>query len=349
MCLKGLAWSITLGAALASMACSGAPSGEISGTTRGEIRDEVEATLVEPVELEGAVGQSSRRSPVRTRSVPDCALGVVLADQTVDVLAEAEGRLLEVLVEPGRVVAAGELVARLENRRLEHRLARERGTMQLIEAEVKSFAVQLEQADRQHQRHLAMDGLLSRQTIDTSAVAAEVARYRLDVAYAEVVQQRARLAELEAELERLEIRAPFSGTVALRYVEPGMVLAAGQRVVRLLGTRVSRVRFAVPPADAEELRPGLRLRVETGAQRGVLPASIRHVAPAIDGPSEMIFVEADLERAELEPDAEETGLLHGAVVRVSRLDAVDDAGAGGSCGLRPGELAGRPRPDRTTT
>lgn len=261
-----------------------------------------------------AVAPTASASPRLPAAEParGCYLGVVLVDESVDVVAEVEGHVREVLVRPGDAVERGTPLVVLDNPSLDHQLTIELGSLALIEAEVKSFTVQFERSDRLHRRRLGLEGLLSREEADTSEVQLELARYRLDVAYAELTQARARIAQLEANLERRTIRAPFSGTVAMRYLDRGAVAARGTPVLRLISGDASRVRFAVPPAASGESMVGARVRVEIESLGRSLSGVVEQRAPEIDAASEMIFVESRL-------DPGGPPIPPGAVARVSLI------------------------------
>ena len=222
-------------------------------------------------------------------------LGVVLANESVDVVAEIEGHVREVLVRPGDAVAAGAPLVILDNESLDHQLTIEQGNLALIDAEVKSFTVQFERTNQVYRRRAALEGLLSREEAEASEAQLEIARHRLDVAHAEMTQARGRIAQLQARRERRTIRAPFAGTVAIRHLDRGAVVARGTPVVRLISADASRLRFAMPPAAAEEPLAGTRVRVEIESLGRSVLGVVEHRSPEIDAASEMIFVESRLD------------------------------------------------------
>ncbi len=59
--------------------------------------------------------------------------------------------------------------------------------------------------------------------------------------------------------------APFAGRIAQRYVDPGTVVPAGARLVRLVAISPLHVRFAVPEQDVPSMRVGTAVRVLTKA------------------------------------------------------------------------------------
>ena len=245
-------------------------------------------------------------------STPPCFLGVVLAEESVDVATEVDGRLREVLVQPGDRVEQGTRLALLSNESLRHQLEIERGQLHRIEADLRSLTYQVEGAQNRHRRRLALEGLLSREEAESSQLELEMARSRLEVAQVELEQAQVRLAQLEANRERLEIRAPFAGTIALQYLDRGTVISRGTVFARLISAEASRVRFAVDPTEADALQKGTQVRVEVENLGQTLWGQVKALAPEVDAASEMIFAEAHL-------DPGQPQIPPGSVARVSAL------------------------------
>ncbi len=222
-------------------------------------------------------------------------LGVVLTRQAVDVAAEIAGQLLEVRVRPGSPVARGEIVATLDTRLLQHQLAMERAQRKTAEARYRRSAVEVAKAEKEEDRRQALGELVSAEEVDGARFQTETAVAALEAAEAEVAQASASIEELEARLERSSIRAPFAGTVALRYLDPGSVVSPTTPVVRLISTGDLVTRFAVPPAKASGITVGAPIWLTLEDQEEPIAGVVDHVAPEIDAASRMVFVEARLE------------------------------------------------------
>lgn len=262
-----------------------------------------------------------------------CYLGVVLASESVEVVAEVAGRVREVAVRPGDAVADGAVLATLSPDDLRAELAIERAGLDGARSALAEAEVEERRADEERRRRLALAELVSRETIDAAAFELEAASRRREGAAAGLAAAHARIERLERELGRAEVRAPFAGTVAVRHVDPGGVVAAGEPLLRLIGGGALRVRFAVPPEEAEGLRPGRPLTVELESPALARRATIERVAPELDTASQTVFAEARLEGGE----GGGAVLAAGAIVRVS---PAGEAPAGG-CFAR-GEAAVAP-------
>lgn len=135
-------------------------------------------------------------------------VGKTAPSRAVDVRAEVEGRVEEILDGRGRLVEAGEILVRLEKRDLPERLK------QAMAVEAQS---RLEFASG---KRLFEQGLRSE---------AELAGLEAALRGA---QQRVRA--LEIDLEKTQIAAPFDGILEERQVESGDFVRIGDRVARVI-------------------------------------------------------------------------------------------------------------------
>ncbi len=265
---------------------------------------------------------SVAETPVQRTDEPPaarCYLGVVVASEAVDVVAETEGRVEEVRVHLGDAVTRDQQLAVLDTKTVDDQLAIERAGLSTAEAQQRRVALEAERADQEHRRRVAMKELISKQEIESSRFQLDSARVELEVAVAEVAQVQARIEQLETRRERCKIRAPFDGKVVLRYLDAGTVVTPGTPVVRLIGSAGLLARFAVPPEQAASVSLGMPLRIEIETPPVVARGVVQHIAPEIDAASQMVLIEARVE-SPAEPDH---SIPAGAVARVSAQTAED--------------------------
>jgi RND family efflux transporter MFP subunit len=220
--------------------------------------------------------------------------GVVVASHEVDLTAALGGRLAIVEAVPGDRVERGQRLARVASPAADARVRMQLAAVAAATAEIRRAASRAVYAEAEWQRRRDLGDLASRQEIAAAEQEAREAVELRTVAQATYEELSAALAAGRAELGELEIRAPFSGVVSQRYVDPGASVAAGERIVRLLSLEVA-VRFAVPPAEASRLAGGLAVMVR--GDRSATVARITRLAPEIDPPSGMVFVEGRLDEA----------------------------------------------------
>jgi len=222
-------------------------------------------------------------------------LGVVVTREAVDVAAETSGRIESVAVRVGDVVSRGDVLARLDTRELQQDLGMARSSLTAAHAEVTRIRSQVQEADTRYRRRSDLPDIFSKEELEAAKMEMETAAATLEAAEARAAEQETQVEQLRSRLQRAEIRAPFEGTVSLRYLDPGATVLAGSPVVRLLSTEELLVRFAVPPESVESLELGdtVEVAIEDAEMRS--PATVLHISPEIDGPSRMVFVEARLD------------------------------------------------------
>jgi HlyD family secretion protein len=98
---------------------------------------------------------------------------------------------------------------------------------------------------------------------NSTAIRQQIIQAETDVvaAEAEVQKARARLKEVEADRNDLQILAPFDGTVATRTAEPGEVIAAGTPVITLVDLSTVYLRGFIPEGEIGRVRAGQTGRV----------------------------------------------------------------------------------------
>lgn len=218
-------------------------------------------------------------------------LGVVLSGETVDLAPKIDGRLQAVKVKPGDHVARGSVVAELDTRAARDALA-------LAEASLKDAKERLER------RSGLAEGVLSVEEISNARVM--------------VLDKKARVDELRVLVTDAKLRAPFDGVVAQRYSDAGAMAGPTRPVIRLLGSRDARVRFAVTEENAGRVTAGMRAWLTVKALPRPLPLRVESVAPEVDTAARVIFAVAHVDA----PAAVLAKLSDGMVGRVS----IDDEG-----------------------
>lgn len=177
------------------------------------------------------------------------------------------GTVVAVYVKEGDAVRAGQSLARIDDRDLGAKHA------QLLASIAEAEAVRHDaQTQAGRIRGLYADSAATRAQLD--AVETAVAR-----AEAGVRAARAASDELAAVSSYASVRAPFSGTITRRFVDPGAFAAPGAPIVTVEDASQLRVRASAPPSAVRGLRRGDRLAVSvegtavTGVIEGVVPTT----------------------------------------------------------------------------
>ena len=196
--------------------------------------------------------------------------GDVVPWQEISVSPEASGlRVSEVRVEEGQRVAAGEVLAVLDDTLLRTQVTQAMAS--LSEAEANS---DLARADLRRAQELASRDVGSRQALDQRVASARAAEAR-------VASARGRLDELDVRLAQTRVLAPDAGVVSRRSVLPGATAVAGQEAFRILRQGRLEVEARVTEMSLGTVAAGQRATVIAG-DGSTGEGTVRLVAPTVD-------------------------------------------------------------------
>jgi len=166
-------------------------------------------------------------------------LGTVSARESIELRPAISERIIELDIDEGQRVEAGDVLARLESRELRAAVAVARAT--LLESEN-----QLRRA-----RRLAATNALSEAELESREARRDADRAALDAA--------------EARLAQAVIRAPFAGRIGLRRVSPGSYVTPDTVITTLDDTEVMKLDFDVPETALSRLAEGLPVTARSAA------------------------------------------------------------------------------------
>lgn len=178
--------------------------------------------------------------------------GTVVSRNDARLAAEVTGRLLEV-VDVGTVVAKGDMVAKIEDTQV--RLRRDE-----LRAEVERALARLRYLENEEKRYvrLAESNLAAATKLEETRSDRDVSRGDLQVA-------KSRLAQVEDQLARTRIDAPFDGIVVQRLMMPGEHVDTGDNVVRMLDQQQLEVIARAPLEYYSFVQTGQQLEIRTGS------------------------------------------------------------------------------------
>lgn len=263
----------------------------------------------------GATGGGYYWWQQRQNDLPDGfarANGRIEAER-VDIALKFGGRIAEVLVDEGQMVATGDVIARIDSTELEAQiraaLAATRQAQQEL-AQAKALVAQREgelvvaKAALDRTETLAARGYATGETLDqrrsqeiTAVAALNTARAQIAYAEAAIEASKARVAAQRANLADYTLVAPRSGRVQYRLAEPGEILAAGGKVVSLLDLTDVYMDIYLPTDDAGRLRFGAEARlVLDAAPQYVIPATVDFVASEAQFTPKYVETESEREK-----------------------------------------------------
>jgi len=284
--------------------------------------------------------------------------GEIAALRSTDLGFTRGGELVQVLVAEGDRVTAGQPLAQLDTqnllaqrRQLEAQKAEaqarlselKRGARQedivAARAEVRDFENQLQLQERQRSRRkfLYDQGAISQEQLDEFAFGAETIEARLDQARSNlekllngtrpeqidaqraVVQQLdASIADIDVDIRKSTLKAPFDGIVSRQQVDEGAVVGSGQSVLRLVENAAPEARIGLPENAASRLQLGTPVMVNLGTKR--YSATVTSALPEVDPDTRTQVVIFQIEQATI------PNVNPGQTVRVEVTETIPTAG-----------------------
>lgn len=248
--------------------------------------------------------------------------GSLLADEISVVGAKVAGRVKQVNVDLGSVVADDAVLVTLDSEDLDLKVQQAEAQLEQVRAKlglkpgdkeeglnrarvpsvVQEEAIWKEAlANLERGQLLVQERAMPVEELQQRQAAAQVAEAKYRAALNDVDEQVAMVGVKRAELGLAKqarddgvIRAPFDGMIQQRHVAPGSYLQVGQAVVTLVRTNPVRFRASVPERDAPQVRLGQTARVGVEGESAELTGKVTRVSPALDLSSRSLVVEVDL-------------------------------------------------------
>jgi len=266
--------------------------------------------------------------PLRAATVLD-ATGYVVARRRATVSSKVTGKIVEVRVEEGTPVKAGEILARLDDANARRELALAEAELAAARRSLTETEVLLRDAERdlERSRRLVASDVISQAELDDDQATADALRARLALGREQVRVAERRLAVRRQAVEDTIIRAPFDGIVVTKDAQPGEMISpvsAGGGFTRtgictLVDMSSLEIEVDVNEAYIGRVRPGQRVQAVLDAYPDWrIPASVIISVPTADRQRATVKVRIAFDR--LDPR-----LLPDMGVKVSFLDAAAPA------------------------
>lgn len=206
------------------------------------------------------------------------ANGTVVANESVELRPEVNGRLTYLNVPEGKQVSQGTVLARINSADLL--------------AQVQKSRVQLELAEKNEQRLRQLLDVQGINQADYDAVLNQVNSLRADIAYTQTL------------IDKTVIRAPFSGTIGLRQVSPGAYVTSATIIATIQQLGKSKIDFTLPEEYSNLIKVGGTVDVEIDqAKDTTQKATIIAMEPQANRQTRNIMVRSMLDKGSPNPGA----------------------------------------------
>jgi len=164
-------------------------------------------------------------------SITVTATGNLSPTNQVDVGAEISGTIREVYVDFNDPVKVGQVLARLDTRKLEAQRVQAEANLALARAKIPQLQATLTEARAklqrlQHAGKLSAGQAVAPQDLDTAQADVTRAEAALRQEEAEIKAYEAQLTSILTDLDKSVIRSPIGGVVLKRSIDPGQTIAA---------------------------------------------------------------------------------------------------------------------------
>jgi len=205
--------------------------------------------------------------------------GTLLSNEEISVYSEVSGRITTINFKEGTHIKKGDLLVQLFNAD--------------ILAQIQKLKAQRELAITTKARQdelLAINGI-SRQEYDNTVT--QIASIDADIAYN------------EAQLRRLQIRAPFDGIIGLRNVSVGAIVSSSTLITTIQQIHPLKLDFPVPDQYRNLVKIGAEFSFTVSGLRDTLKAKVAAIQPAADAVTRTVTIRgiAPNLRAQLVPGA----------------------------------------------
>lgn len=214
------------------------------------------------------------------------------AEREAQLVGEVGGEIVDILVEEGDQVRAGQVLARVE---------RSQAALQLRQQQASTDRMQHDVARNEE--------LLARHMVSRTAY--DQARFGLDTQKA--VTDLARLT-----LSKTELRAPYDGVITRRHIKAGQWLSERAVAFDFADFSRLRARIAVPEHVSGLISPGQAVRFSADAVSGrEFDATVTRVSPVVDRATGTVGVTVEIDNRE---GALRPGLFVRLAVNYQRID-----------------------------
>ena len=192
--------------------------------------------------------------------------GTLIANEEVELASESSGIISEIYLKEGADVQKGDLLVKINDSDLKAQLNR------------ADFRLNLAEDREKRQKQLLEKGGISQEEYDATLN--------------EVNVLRAEVALIEAQIDKTEIRAPFSGTLGLKYVSDGSYISPNTQIATLQDIDPIKIDFSVPERYASQITVGSTVTFSVQGVDEELVATVYAKEPRINSETRTLQVRA---------------------------------------------------------
>ncbi|MFC2144174.1 efflux RND transporter periplasmic adaptor subunit [Acidobacteriota bacterium] len=222
-------------------------------------------------------GAPSAAVPVQVEAVPRRSIsqyletnGTLEAENEVDIVARTSGPVTEINTEEGRLIRAGQLIARIDEREARNQVAISKVTRDEAKLAFERTKTSWD------------EGLVSQEAYDT--------------ALSKLSSAEAQLESAEIQFAYTEIRAPFDALVVTRDIKLSQYVTPGTTLFRVSDFTPLLCRIEVPEKEFPRIRVGQPAHIRVEAYPGdSFSAAVARLRPTVDAATGTFTVTLEVE------------------------------------------------------
>ena len=223
-------------------------------------------------------------------TVTNSKAGTVRARRRAKLSPEVGGRIAEIFFREGDRVEAGEVLFRLDNSRIRAELAVSENALAAAVAGETERRVAMDRAERalNRKRGLAEERIVTQDLLDELESTYALSKAAFGAASAEVERARAAVALVQTDVERMNVRAPFSGVVAEvdvelgEWVTPSPSMIQAPAAIDLIDPDSLYISAPMDEVDSASIHPGQSAIINVDSHQGVdFAGKVARVAPYV--------------------------------------------------------------------
>ncbi len=230
-----------------------------------------------PAALEFLPQEVVSASPVELRQVLLLS-GSLRALDLATVKARVAGEVREILVREGEPVRAGQVVAKMDTAEYDAKLAQARGNLNSAKAQL-DIAIKA----RDNNAALVEKGFISKNAFDNSASQYAGAKASVDAA-------QGAFDFAQKQLNDTVLRAPISGLVSARNVQPGEKVSPDYKLVDIVNLQKMELEAAVPASEIARVAIGQNVSLHIEGMPQSFDGKVVRINPAAQAGSRSIPV-----------------------------------------------------------
>lgn len=219
--------------------------------------------------------------------------GTIQANEVVELSTEASGIVTDIYFEEGREVQEGDLLLKINDSELQAQKQR------------AEFRLNLAEQREDRQRRLLDRGGISQEDYDATLNEVNVLRSEVQL--------------INAQIDKTEIQAPFSGVIGLKYVSVGSYIGPNTRIASLQEVDPIKIDFSVPERYIARVHVGDKINFTVQGVDSTFTGEVYAIEPRINTETRTLQIRAI---------SENSGqlLYPGAFANITLiLDEIDDA------------------------